>query len=251
MRIRQIVFAAASLSEGRAAVASLFQLAPPFRDLGVQEFGIDNAVFVFGDQFIEVISPMHPGSACGRHLERHGDSGYMLLVQTDSLARERERFDALGVRHVWKGEHPDISAMHLHPKDVGAAIVSVDEPRPATAWRWGGPDWTLQPGAAARQRVRGLTLRSPDPERLARRWAEVLGRPDPVRHGEGWRVALTDGFADVVPCTPDRPLEGVAGFTLEVADMPALLARARAAGLPVTGDRVRLMGAELTITASR
>lgn len=247
MRIRQIVFAAASLNGGRAAVAQLLQLAPPFRDLGVQEFGIDNAVFVFGDQFIEVVSPMHPGTACGRHLERHGDSGYMLLLQTDSLARERARFDALGVRSVWRSEHADIAAMHLHPKDVGAAIVSVDEPRPATAWRWGGPDWTLQPGDAARQRVRGLTLRSPDPEALARRWAQVLGRPEPHRHGAAWRVALTEGFADAVPCTPDAPLEGVSGWTLEVVDPAGVLARARAAGLPVDGERVRLMGVDLTI----
>ena len=249
MRIRQIVFAAASLAEGRAAVADLFQLPPPFRDAGVQEFGIDNAVFVFGDQFIEVIAPMQPGTACGRHLDRHGDGGYMLLLQTDDLARERRRFDALGVRSVWQGVYPDISAMHLHPKDVGAAIVSVDEPRPATAWRWGGPDWTLQPGGAARQRVRGLTLRSPDPERLARRWALVLGRPEALRHGAGWRVALTDGFADVVPCTAQAPLEGVAGWTLEVSDQAGVMARARSAGLPVDGDRVRLMGAELTIGA--
>ena len=96
MRIRQIAFAAASLAESRAAVAHFFQLDSPFRDPGVQEFGIDNAVFVFGDQFIEVIASMRAESARGRHLGRHGDSGYMLLLQTDDLARERLRFAALG-----------------------------------------------------------------------------------------------------------------------------------------------------------
>ena len=89
MRVRQIVFAAQSLEQGRDALAALFQLEPPFRDPGVAEFGIDNAVFVFGDQFIEVISPYRADTACGRHLARHGDSGYMLLLQTDDLPAAR------------------------------------------------------------------------------------------------------------------------------------------------------------------
>ncbi len=247
MRIRQIVFAAQSLQQGRDAVAALFQLAPPFRDPGVAEFGIDNAVFVFGDQFIEVISPYHGDTACGRHLARHGDSGYMLLLQTDDLARERQRFAALGVRSIWSGEHPDIVAMHLHPKDVGGAIVSVDEPRPASSWRWGGPGWKVQAGRAGEQCIRGVTLRSPDPAALAKRWAEVLGRPAPAANAGVWRVALTDGFADFKPCTDTQSKEGVAGFTLAVAEPRAVLERAQAAGLEVDGPRIAMMGTDLVI----
>ena len=52
MRIRQIVFAAHNLPQSREALAALFALPLPFRDPGVAEFGIDNAVFTFGDQFI-------------------------------------------------------------------------------------------------------------------------------------------------------------------------------------------------------
>jgi hypothetical protein len=54
MRIRQIVFAARDLSAGSATLAALLGLDAPFRDPGVAEFGLDNAVFVFGDQFIEI-----------------------------------------------------------------------------------------------------------------------------------------------------------------------------------------------------
>lgn len=247
MRIRQIVFAAQDLVHGRETIATLFQLDVPFRDPGVQEFGIDNAVFVFGDQFIEVISPFRHDTACGRHLERHGDSAFMLLLQTDDLARERERFDALGVRHVWAGEHPDISAMHLHPKDVGAAIVSVDEPRPATAWRWGGPSWRVQPGRAGQQRVRGMHVQAPDPKALASHWATVLGRPAPNAIGGNLRLALTDGFADFMASPAQSRSAGVTGFTLAVAEPDAVLARALAAGLSVSGQGFRLMGTELTL----
>ena len=245
MRIRQIVFAAHDLAAGRGALASLLGLGTPFRDPGVAEFGIDNAVFAFGDQFIEVISPMQAGSACGRHLARHGDSGYMLILQTDDLARERERFTNLGVRSIWSAAFDDISAMHLHPKDVGGAIVSVDEARPAVSWRWGGPNVQQQAGARSGGRVCGIALRAREPLALAQRWAQVLGRPEPARHGPGWRVMLTDGFADFRPST--NGIDGVAGFTLEAPNPEVTLGRARAAGLQVAGPIVTLLGCELTI----
>jgi len=248
MRIRQIVFAAHDLPRSRDALAALLQLEPPFRDPGVAEFGIDNAVFAFGDQFIEVVSPVRPDTACGRHLARQGDSGYMLILQTDDLARERSRLARLGVRAVWSAQFDDIGAMHLHPKDIGGAIVSVDEPRPAASWRWGGPQWRVQPGRRGRQRVRGLTLRAADAQALARRWAEVLGRPEPEAVGERWRVGLTDGFADFVAVPGSR--EGVAGFTLAVAEPEAVLAAARASGLAVDGQRIGFLGAQLEIEAA-
>jgi Glyoxalase-like domain len=247
MRIRQIVFAARQLQPAREALAALLQLPTPFRDPGVAEFHIDNAVFTFGDQFIEVISPTQPGTACGRHLDRHGDSGYMLILQTDDLARDRQRFAELGVRSVWSADFDDISAMHLHPKDVGAAIVSVDQPRPPASWRWGGPDWRVQPGAAGRQRVRGLRIAAHDPAALARRWAQVFGLAEPAALGDGWRLALTDGHADVVPAA--GAAEGIAGFTLDVADPAAVVAAARAQGLPVDGQTIGWLGARLTIEA--
>ena len=247
MRIRQIVFAAQDLHRGRDTLAALLQLTPPFRDPGVAEFGIDNAVFCFGDQFIEVISPTLPGTACGRHLDRQGDSGYMLILQTDDLARERARFAELGVRKVWSAEFDDISAMHLHPKDVGAAIVSVDEPRPAASWRWGGPAWLVQPGRSGLQRVRGVTLRARQPQAMAQRWAQVLGCASPTQQGGSWRVALDEGFADFQPTHPGNAADGVAGFTLAVADPAAVLAHASAQGLPVVDGRVTVLGTELTL----
>jgi hypothetical protein len=261
MRIRQIVFAAHGLHPSQDLLAGLLQLTQPFRDPGVAEFGIDNAVFCFGDQFIEVISPTLPDTACSRHLARQGDSGYMLILQTDDLARERARFAQLGVRTVWSAEFDDISAVHLHPKDVGAAIVSVDQPRPAASWRWGGPQWQVQQmqptrqmaqaqrGRSGSQRVRGITLRAHQPQAMARRWAEVLGSPAPTDQGGGWRVALDDGFADFQPTRTDSTAEGVAGFTLAVADPQAVLARALTLGLPVVDGRVRVLGAELALQA--
>ncbi len=57
LRIRQIVFAARELGPTRAQLQQLLAMDEPFPDPGVAEFGLHNAVFVFGDQFIEIVSP--------------------------------------------------------------------------------------------------------------------------------------------------------------------------------------------------
>ncbi len=252
MRIRQIVFAAKDLAQGREQVAQLLGLAAPFRDPGVAEFGIDNAVFAFGDQFIEVISPTRPGTACGRHLDRHGDSPYMLILQTDDFAREERRLDALSVRRVWRSAAFDnISAMHLHPKDIGGAIVSIDEARPAASWRWGGPNWQTgaapMPSPEGQQRVRGLTLAAQDAEALAQRWAQVLGRTAAGVTLNGWQLDLQDGQAMFEADAASNAESRIIGFTLAVVSVPGVLARARELRLPVQGQRVTLMSAALDL----
>ncbi|MBL8376416.1 MAG: VOC family protein [Burkholderiales bacterium] len=243
MRIRQIVFAAADLAATRAQLKELLALDAPYADPGVGEFGLDNAVFALGDQFIEIVSPITGDTACGRHLVRRGDSGYMVILQTDDIDEVRSRMQFLGVRAIWQKDLDDIRAMHLHPKDIGGSIVSIDEPRPPASWRWGGPDWRVQDGAAGRQRVVGVTIEAHDPGAMARRWAEVLGLGAAHEEGALWRLPLHEGVIDFVRA--DARGEGVAGYTLAVADPAAVLQRARRLALVVSGQNVRLMGVEV------
>jgi hypothetical protein len=248
MRIRQIVFAVRDLARGQARLVSLLGLDPPFRDPGVAEFGIDNAVYVFGDQFVELIAPVREGTAAGRAIDRRGDCGYMLLLQTDDFDRERAQIATLGVRTVWRVDLPDIRAMHLHPKDLGGTIISVDQPKPAAAWRWGGPGWRPQPGRAGAQRVVGVTVAAHDPRAMAARWAQVLGLAAPAAADGRYRLALEGGQADFVE-TGDRE-EGITGFALEVVDPAAVLEAARALGLTMQGDAVNAFGTRLALRAA-
>lgn len=249
MRIRQIVFAARDLRQGAATLATLLGLDPPYRDPGVAEFGLDNAVFVFGDQFVEIVAPVaestRAGTAAGRLLERRGDSGYMLILQTDDLAQARARFAEHGVRTVFAVELPDIAAVHLHPKDLGGAIVSVDQPRPPQSWRWGGPDWRRQAGARGEQRVVGVTIDALDPHAMATRWSRVLGLEAPVGSGTGWCLAVDGGRIDFVP-SGERG-EGIAGYTLAVADLAAVLRAADSLGLAVERNAVNVFGTRIDL----
>ncbi len=245
LRIRQIVFVVRDLAARSRQLAGLLALDPPYRDPGVAEFGIDNAVYAFGDQFIELISPIENGTAAGRHLDRRGEGGYMLILQTDDFDRDRARIAKLGVRTVWHAEVDDIRAMHLHPKDLGGAIVSVDQPKPAAAWRWGGPDWQPQTGRAGAQRVVGITIEANDPHKMAARWAEVLGLAAPLAFDGGHRLALEGGRVDFVAVTARE--EGIVGFTLEVVDPPVVIEAARRLGLLVNGDAVDAFGTRLVL----
>ena len=104
LRIRQIVFAARELDTTLAEFQRALGLPVVYRDPLVAEFGLHNALMQLGDQFIEIVSPTRENTAAGRHLDRHGDSAYMLILQTDDLARDRARVDELGVRIVWQAK---------------------------------------------------------------------------------------------------------------------------------------------------
>ena len=246
LRIRQIVFVVRDLAGNRQRLAELLALEPPYRDAGVAEFGLDNAVFAFGDQFVELISPVQDGTAAGRHLARRGESGYMLILQTDDFDRDRARLAALGVRTVWEKTLPDIRAMHLHPKDIGGAIVSIDQPVPAASWRWGGPTWRVQDGAQGRQRVVGVTVEAADPRAMAQRWAQVLGLAASARAGGARRLALDGGHVEFIAAGARG--EGITAYALEVADPDALRTRARSRGIAISDDgALALCGARVEL----
>lgn len=219
VRLRQAVLVAADLEPVAAALESALGLGEPFRDPGVGEFGLTNAVFALGDCFLEVISPARSDTAAGRYLARHdGDGGYMAIFDLTDLEGARMRAEQSGVRVVWQIDLPDISGTHLHPADMRGAIVSLDQSRPYGSWRWGGPQWTGRTGSGAPGRLAGITVAVRDPFAVATRWAQVLGVPLPV--GPRPELRLDDARVCFVAAKDDRG-EGLVEVAIE--DSPLLL----------------------------
>jgi hypothetical protein len=217
------VLVAAELEPVADALREALGLGEPFRDPGVGLFGLENAVFALGDCFLEVVSPTKPGTAAGRYLERlGGDGGYMVMFDLEDLASGRRRAKDGGVRAVWEIDLPDISGTHLHPADIGGAIVSIDGSRPFGSWRWGGPDWTGQIGAGgAPGRLVGVTLAVTDPAAVAARWSRVLGVPlsgDGAAEGDTV-LAFEDAEVRFRPAE-DGGAEGL--IEISIADVPSL-----------------------------
>jgi hypothetical protein len=175
LRVRQVVIAVGDL-ERRADAAVAAGLPFVHRDPGVEAFGATNSLHAAGDTFVELLAERDPGSAVGRHLERlGGDGGYMVIVQVDDLDAHLARVEALGVRVVWSGSIEGIRGAHLHPADVGGAILSLDQADPAEAWPWCGPAWTGSAGPVQGEPITGIEVSAGDPVAAAARWGEVLG----------------------------------------------------------------------------
>ena len=199
MRLRQAVIAARDLPAVAGRLRGELGLDEPYADPGVGYFGLRNAVFTLGDTFLEIVSPERANTAAGRLIERRGgDCGYMLMFQVGDLPAARARARELGIREVFAVELDDIAEVHLHPADIGGAIVSLSAPQPPESWRWGGPDWERR---AAPGSVRGATVAVADPAAVAGRWAQVLGEAPSVR------FVPADGGAGVVEIELEAPAE--------------------------------------------
>jgi hypothetical protein len=249
LRIRQIVLAARDLRSTVAQLQSVLGVNVCYHDPEVGKFGLENALMTIGHergvQFLEVVSPVKENTAAGRHLDRHGDSGYMLILQTDDLARDRARFDRLGVRIVWHATHPDVSAVHLHPKDIGAAIVSIDQPIPPDSWRWAGPDWQRHVKKSGAQRVIATTIAAQDPTAMSQRWSTVLGTNAPVDTSGTRRIDILDGTLTFMSAKSDV----IAGFGIVMADIQTALNEAQKQSLPVQGNNVTICGTQFALSS--
>ncbi|HZR84696.1 MAG TPA: VOC family protein [Candidatus Binatia bacterium] len=230
MRLRQLALVARDLDPVVSDLTAVFGIEVAFRDPGVAEFGLRNAVFPVGDSFLEVVSPTRDDATAARYLtRRRGDGGYMAIFQSEDLAAARARMARLGVRIVWEVSFPDIATIHLHPRDVGGAIVSLDEARPPESWRWAGPEWNARVRTDRVREIAGVVLQADDPERLAERWAALLDRPAEASGG-GFEIPLERGAVRFVAPEDDRG-DGIVAIRLRASDAAAALAAARARGL--------------------
>ena len=243
MRLRQVALVAEHLAPARDALMTLLGLAADYQDPGVGEFGLENSVMSIGDTFLEVVAPTQPETSAGRLLQqRGGNGGYMVLLQVDDIELYREHTQALSIRKIWNIDQLNTKAFHLHPKDMGATIVSLDWMNPAQAWTWGGEGWEAR-GAEYVSEITEVDVQSHDPEALANHWAEVLRRPVVIA-GDDYGIELDQGRINFQAVSDGRG-PGVAGLTFAVSNMEALRQRASAMNLSWSGDRLFLCGAWL------
>jgi hypothetical protein len=216
LRLRQVALVAADLDAAVEELQKALDIEVGFRDPGVGLFGLRNAVLPAGDSFVEVVSPVEPGTTAGRWLERRGgDAGYMVIVQCDDVDAARARAESAGVRVVWEtsleaeNREPEAATIHLHPRDVGGAILSLDTMRPADGWRWAGPAWRDHVRTSQVSGLAGAVLAAADPEAMAARWAAVLGAPALTGADACQEIALDGSLLRFVPSRESR--EGLVG----------------------------------------
>jgi Glyoxalase-like domain len=173
IRLRQVVLAARDLDATVDRLCTELAVPVCFKDPSVAEFGLHNALLNVGDQFIEVVSSIADNTAAGRLLDRRQAdvTAYMVMFEIDDLDARMAALTEAGVRTVWSGDHPTIRGRHLHPADVGGAIVSLDETNPPGSWMWGGPTWSAHSDNSVVTSIAGYSIAVDDPSAVTTLWS--------------------------------------------------------------------------------
>ena len=248
LRLRQIAFVAHELKSVEEALIDILGLKVCFRDPGVGVFGLHNALFPVGNQFIEVVAPNDPteDTAGARYLSRRGgDGGYMVITQCDDQAPRRSRLDNLGVRLVTDYQGSSFVNMQLHPKDTGGSFFEIDEMLGPNAhdvdgpWHPAGPDWQK----AKTDRVSaivGATMQCVNPIDVAVRWADISELPL-----EENLLQLENASLRFVSCDDGRP-EGLSELDI-LGDVDTILDAADSHGLRTGETQVTICGVRLNL----
>lgn len=258
MRLRQIAFAAAELAPAEETLLDVMGLETGFRDPGVGEFGLHNAVIPVAGNFLEIVAP-EPGktdTAAGRYIDRRGgDTGYMAIFHAVDAKPIRANAGKLGIRAVWNSDYDDVTATHFHPVDMGGVIASVDSfpaaPDPDEEyafWKWAGPDWKSHAPTTITRRMTGVGFVHPDPARMASTWSALLGLPALAVGEDGFDIATSDGGILRFRQAGAGQAPHMAELDFEMTDKAEALRRAAARGLDTDADGFTMMQVRFNLT---
>jgi catechol 2,3-dioxygenase-like lactoylglutathione lyase family enzyme len=244
LRLRQIALAVTNLDAAKLQASEILGLGPAYQDPAIVRYGLCNAVYAIGSTFLEFVSPITENTTVGRLLNKQGgDCGYMVILQTDAADAARARIDAAGVRVADQLDRGGAGFMHLHPKDVGGTLLSIDYMPQWSDWEWAGPDW--QRSATHGEAITGVGISALAPEAMARRWKEILGRP--IEHYDHLaRMRLDEGelrFEPLAGCGN----EGFHAFDLHSPRAAQLRENAARHGCLTADGNIELFGMTLRL----
>src|SRR5271167_2313360 len=182
LRLRQIALVAHKLAPVAQDMHDVFGLEVGYRDPGVKAFGLENAIFPVGNQFIEVVAPIRENTAGGRYLDRRGgDGGYMVICQCDEHRPRKERVAQLGIRKVMENDGPEYSVMQLHPRDTGGSFLEIDFQKGGEningPWEPAGKNFHSAIRTDVVRAIAAAEIQTPDPKDLAERWSRIVEIP--------------------------------------------------------------------------
>ena len=246
LRVRQIALVANKLAPIVEDMRNVFGLEVCFRDPGVKVFGLENALFPVGNQFLEVVAPIQEKTAGGRYLQRRkGDGGYMCILQCEDHAPVKEHVAKLGIRKVIDHDTAHFHNMQLHPRDTGGTFLEIDHQpggeAPDGPWEPAGKNWKPAVRTDVVGAIVGVEIQSPEPDALAKRWAEILELP--LKNNS---VALENSTIRFVKETDGRG-EGLSGLDLKANNRKHALDAAEKQGRRLSDDTVSVCGMRIRL----
>ena len=246
LRVRQIALVANKLAPIVDDMKNVLGLEVCYRDPGVKVFGLENALFPVGNQFLEVVAPIQENTAGGRYLQRRkGDGGYMCILQCEDHAPVKERVAKLGIRKVIDHDTAHFHNMQLHPRDTGGTFLEIDHQpggeAPDGPWEPAGKNWKPAVRTNVVSAIAGVEIQSPEPDALGKRWAEILELP--LKDGG---IALQNAKLRFVKETDGRG-EGLSGLDLKATGRKHALDVAEKQGRRISDDTVMVCGMRIKL----
>ncbi len=242
LRLRQICLAAPKLEPVVNDLHDIFGVEVCYRDPNVGAFGLQNALFVIGTNFLEIVSPIQPNTAGGRFIERtRGHGGYMAIFQASDPKRRQKHAEDMGIRIAHVIDRETYQNAQLHPRDCRATFIEFGrstggDDRMGTWWP-AGQKWADFVRTGETKRMLGIELESPNPKDLAAHWSKIIEAPlgtdkgDPILTFEDGTIRFVKGQT-----------ECLGAIVVEVTDVAKTLGRAVACGHWVDGDSFHLGG---------
>ena len=257
VRLRQVCFAAPALAPAEHILREVLGLEPSHRAAELnEEFGLQNVVFPVNGSFIEIVAPLRDNTSVSKFLGKNSSQGlYIAIFDCSDLDRRRAVAKALDVRIVHEASYPSARNIQLHPRDVGGLMLELDEHGSGKEDRfghfeWAGPQWTDHLRTDVTVDILGIDLPCTDPDYMANRWAQLLGRV--VASGNGdQRIELDYGTLHFCPANSlDSLGEDRTVVHLSVRDPAAVLAKAKQVGCRTSADAFEFCGVSLRLAAS-
>ena len=245
MDLRQLVMVSSLRDPIVNSLCNLFDIKVSFNDPGVAHFGLENAVLPVGTDFLEVVSPVEENTTAGRYLDRrNGDGGYMVIIQVDDFLAAKQSVKENNITVVWESDHPEAKAIHLHPKQMGGAILSLDWMDPKESWKWAGPNWDKFVNTSLVNRFVGVEIQAENPEDMKNTWQSVLNLNS--ERVTGNQINLDNTWIRFLEDEDGRGA-GVSAFCLEADDNDKLFEKASELGL-VYEDNIMIGGVKFLLS---
>ena len=249
MKLRQCVFVARDLERSAEELCEVLGLEVAFRDPGVAKWGLANVVCPTGNDFLEIVSPTRDGTSAGRYIDRrHGDGGYMVILQVPDAQAERARLTGMGIRAVAQKDLPEYHYTHFHPSDTSSVLLSLDTTfappgsDPKLWWPPAEKDWLKHARSDVTNGLGGVEIQAEDPDKAAAHWSKLLGLPvtdDIIRLEDDAEIRFT-------PIVDGRG-PGVSAFDVKVVDRHRVMAAARKRHLDRGPTQLEICGCRINL----
>lgn len=229
-RLRQIALVAKDLDRARYLLTEVLGTQVLYIDPQVARWGIRNVLVALGGDVIEVCSPFQEGTTAGRLIDKRGDGGYMVIMQTTDAASQRRFIESNKLAKViYSHEHDNVVCVQYHPKGIlGGMMPELDSHTPTfsdltrldskySPWHACGKDYESYSRVmkrCAHLKLLNVTCRlaanDADTERAAKQWENVFGVAR-----DGSELAFTNARLKFVPGVTGRS-DGLESITVGV-----------------------------------